>query len=205
MTMTAAKSVPSLSGIPRRIMAGTSPLVKALQQELSKYPGLDARAVLAIASHEGLSGGIGDGGHAFGPFQLNNAGGVITGKFQGQSAGQINHWAWTPGGIDYALNAIDKAAGGLHGLPAIQAITNRFERPANPGAEIADASRHYGGIPTGGMAPAGGSAFQLPSSPLNAALPHPGGPAGAGGAPQGPGPSPVLAALRYLGFNPGHL
>lgn len=186
-------------------MAGTSPLVQLLQRELAKFPQIDPRAELAIAAHEGLSGGIGDGGHAFGPNQLNNAGGVLTGKFAGQSPSQINQWAWSPAGIDYALQGIAKIAGGLHGLPAIQAITNRFERPANPGAEIADAARHYGGIPTGGMAPAGGSAFQLPSSPLNAAIPHPGGPAGAGGAPQGPGPSPVLAALRYLGFNPGHL
>lgn len=189
-------------------MAGTSPLVQALRQELAKYPSLDPRAVFAIASHEGLSGGIGDGGHAFGPFQLNNAGGVITGKFQGQTPGQINRWAWTPQGIDYALEAISKAAGGLKGLPAIRAITTRFERPANPQAEIADAAHHYGIPATGGAAPAGGSAFQLPASPLNAALPQLGGGsgmAGAGAAPHGPGPSPVLAALRYLGFNPGTL
>ena len=40
--------------------------------------GLDPDAVMRVAAGEGLGGGIGDAGHAFGPFQLNNAGGVIT-------------------------------------------------------------------------------------------------------------------------------
>lgn len=179
-----------------------SPLVQALQRELVKFPQIDPRAELAIAAHEGLSGGIGDGGHAFGPNQLNNAGGVLTGKFAGQTPAQINQWAWSPAGIDYALQGIAKAAGGLKGLPAIQAITTRFERPANPQAEIADAAHHYGLPATGGAAPAGGSAFQMPQSPLNALPGLGGGPAA--GAPHGQGPSPVLAALRFLGFNPGH-
>lgn len=100
---------------------------------------IDPRAALAVSSREGLSGGIGDGGHAFGPWQLNNAGGVITGKFAGQSAGQINKWAWTPAGIDYALSHIASVAGGLKGAQAVNAIVTRFERPANPSGEIAGA------------------------------------------------------------------
>lgn len=112
---------------------------------------IDPQAELAITEHEGLSGGIGDGGHAFGPNQLNNAGGVLTGKFSGLSPEAINQWAWSPQGLDYALSGVGKAAGGLHGLPAIEAIATKFERPANPGAEIQDAAHHYG-LPASGMA-----------------------------------------------------
>jgi cell wall-associated NlpC family hydrolase len=113
-------------------------------QQRAQALGLDPRAVLAIAGHEGLSGGIGDGGHAFGPFQENNAGGVLTGKFQGQTPQQINQWAWSNQGIDSALGQIAGVARGLKGEQAIRAITTRFERPANPGAEISDALAHYG-------------------------------------------------------------
>ena len=138
---------------------------------------IDPQAELAIAEHEGLSGGIGDGGHAFGPNQLNNAGGVLTGRFAGLSPEAINQWAWSPEGLDYALSGVGKAAGGLHGLPAIEAIATKFERPANPGAEIADAAHHYGlaapgmaGIETPGRSPMG------PAAPVSPAVPP--GPSG---------------------------
>lgn len=108
------------------------------------YPRLDPRAVLAVASREGLGGGIGDGGHAFGPFQLNNAGGVLTGRFTNLDPQAINRWAWSPEGIRYALDRINQVAGGLKGRAAVEAIVNRFERPANPGAEISGALGAYG-------------------------------------------------------------
>lgn len=106
---------------------------------------LDLKALLAITSHEGAGGGIGDGGHAFGPFQLNNAGGVLTGKFPGWTPQQINAWAWSPAGINYALNGISKVASGQRGAQAVESIASKFERPANVQAEISDALAHYGG------------------------------------------------------------
>lgn len=106
---------------------------------------LDLNALLAIASHEGAGGGIGDGGHAFGPFQLNNAGGVLTGKFRGMSPQQINQWAWSPAGIAFAEDRIAQVAGGERGPQAVKDIATKFERPANVGAEIQDALAHYGG------------------------------------------------------------
>lgn len=101
--------------------------------------GLDPDAVLRVAAGEGLSGGIGDSGHAFGPFQLNNAGGVITGKFTGQSPDQINEWAWSPPGVEYALSGIAKVAKGLRGDEAIRRIITDFERPADIPSSIARA------------------------------------------------------------------
>jgi hypothetical protein len=107
-----------------------------LDAALRRHPELDPQAVRRVAGVEGLSGGIGDGGHAFGPFQLNNAGGVITGRFKGMSPEQINAWAWSPQGIEYALQGISKVAGGQHGSQAVNSIVRRFERPADPNGEV---------------------------------------------------------------------
>lgn len=41
-------------------------------------------------------------------------------------------------------------AAGLTGRAAVAAISQRFERPADPGAEIRDAWAHYGGVAAGG-------------------------------------------------------
>jgi D-alanyl-D-alanine carboxypeptidase len=131
--------------------------------------GLDPAAVIAVASREGLSGGIGDGGHAFGPWQLNNAGGVITGQFKGESPQQINQWAWSPSGINYALDRIAKVAKGLTGKQAVNSIVRNFERPAAPDAEVAGAISAYGGNATA-VAPAGGPGKQAPA-PGSAAAP----------------------------------
>lgn len=105
---------------------------------------IDPQAELAVAKQEGLSGRIGDGGHAFGDNQLNNAGGVLTGKFAGQSPQQIQQWADSPQGIDYALAGVAKAAGGETGQRAVSDIVSRFERPANIPKEIANALAAYG-------------------------------------------------------------
>lgn len=124
--------------------------------------GLDPQAVAAVGGREGYSGRIGDGGHAFGPFQLNNAGGVLTGQFAGQSPQQINQWAWSPAGIDYALNRINSVAHGLKGSQAIQSIVRRFERPADPNGEVAGALAAYGKTAAGGPVPTSG----VPTSPV---------------------------------------
>lgn len=152
-----------------------SPSQIAYIQQQAAARGLDPQAVLAIAGHEGIGGGIGDGGHAFGPWQLNNAGGVLTGKFAGQNAQQINQWAWSPAGINYALDGIQKVAGGLKGRAAIDAITTRFERPANPGAEIADAWAHYGAGSSNGRT-LGSEPSSGGSTPSPAAISAGGGP-----------------------------
>jgi hypothetical protein len=105
---------------------------------------IDPRAALAVAAQEGLGGGIGDGGHAFGPFQLNDAGGVLTGKFPGETPQQLQAWASSPAGIDYALGGIGKVAGGTSGRAAVTNIVSRFERPANIPGETSRALAAYG-------------------------------------------------------------
>jgi hypothetical protein len=131
--------------------------------------GLDPEAVLAIAGHEGLSGRIGDGGHAFGPFQENDAGGVLTGKLGGMTPTQKNAWAWSHQGIDSALGQIAGVARGLKGRAAIEAIATKFERPQNPGAEISDAMAHYGHYGAGaGSAPVGAQEGLSAPSAVNA-------------------------------------
>src|SRR4051794_13595979 len=101
--------------------------------------GLDPDAVLRVASAEGLSGGIGDSGHAYGPFQLNNAGGVITRIRPGVNDPATQAWAWSPEGVDFALSRIGQVAKGRSGADAVRAIVTQFERPADPQGEIARA------------------------------------------------------------------
>lgn len=103
-------------------------------EQAPKY-GLDATAVMAIADQEGFKSGsgpsgIGDGGHAFGPWQLNDAGGVLTNHpvtAQGKNASQA--WAWSQPGIDFALQGMQSVASGLAGARAVTAIATNFERP----------------------------------------------------------------------------
>jgi hypothetical protein len=169
-----------------------SSLVQQLQAQLAKYPSLDPRAVLAIASHEGLGGGIGDQGTSFGPFQLH-WGGAYPGSAPHGSQQAAQAWAWSPAGIDYALNQIQSVAGGLRGRAAIENISRRFERPANPAAEIADALAHYGGpLPAGGAVQYGaGVAAGRPSVAMGPGLAAARAPAPAP-APRG---NPLLASL----------
>lgn len=115
---------------------------KRIEQRAPAY-GVDPRAALAVALTEGLSGAVGDGGHAFGPFQLNDAGGVLTGR-----PGDHRAFAESNAGIDWALQRIaSSGAAGKTGAPAINAIVHNFERPANPGAEVARALANYGQTP----------------------------------------------------------
>lgn len=122
---------------------------------------IDPQAAVAVARGEGLSGGIGDGGHAFGPHQMNNAGGVITGRFKGQTPEQINQWAWTPQGIDEALSGISHVAGGRRGGDAVNAIVRQYERPANPEKNVSLALAALGGSQVSKFG--GGAASRSPS------------------------------------------
>ncbi|HKB41316.1 MAG TPA: M23 family metallopeptidase [Gemmataceae bacterium] len=116
----------------------------------SKRRGLDPRAVLSVARTEGLGGGIGDQGTSFGPFQLHYGGAYPSHAPRGQQASHA--WAWSPQGLNYALDKIAGVAGGLQGKQAINAIVSKFERPGNPAAEIGKALAYYqgqGGFSTG--------------------------------------------------------
>lgn len=106
--------------------------------------GLDPQAVLAVASREGLGGGVGDNGTSFGPWQLH-AGGALPASVWAHGPTYAQSWAWSPAGIDYALSRMVQAgAGNLSGPSAIEVIVSRFERPAQPGPEIAGADAAYG-------------------------------------------------------------
>lgn len=114
-----------------------------IKQAAEKH-GLDADAVLAVAAVEGLGGGVGDGGHAFGPFQLNDAGGVISGRFK--SSEEAKAFAESPEGIEFAMERIAQVAKGKKGQAAIEAIVHEFERPADPHSEVARALEVYGRV-----------------------------------------------------------
>jgi hypothetical protein len=109
--------------------------------------GLDPQAVLAVASMEGLGGGVGDNNSSFGPWQLHVGGAFPRSVWDslGHDPAKANEWAWSPQGINYALDQIAKVAHGLTGEAAIVNIVRRFERSANQPAEIAGASRAYRG------------------------------------------------------------
>lgn len=118
--------------------------VAAIQKAAAKY-GLDPQAMIAVARVEsGLNPkAIGDGGHAFGLFQFNNAGGVITGHPNPEKY------------LDPGFNAMEaarhiasiKGAKGAKGAAAVKLIVNQFERPANKGAEISKALSYLGEMP----------------------------------------------------------
>jgi cell wall-associated NlpC family hydrolase len=129
-----------------------TPLIRAAA---AKY-NVDPRAALAVAGMEGMSGRVGDGGHAFGPFQLNDAGGTITNR-----PGDHRAFAESPAGIDWAMQQIAKVAGGMHGQAAVSNIVRRFERPAAPDAEVSGALARYGGLPPG-VAPMPGTPGAAP-------------------------------------------
>src|SRR5215831_7275475 len=139
--------------------------------QAAQRAGLDPRAVLAVASREGLGGGIGDQGTSYGPFQLHKGGAYPGFAPQNPSAAQA--WAMSPAGINYALDQIAGVARGQTGRQAIQSIVSRFERPANPAGEIQGALGAYGApLPSGpslNQAPyeTAGTLRARGSSPLN--------------------------------------
>jgi hypothetical protein len=104
--------------------------------------GLDPLALLAVANQEGLGGGIGDNNTSFGPFQLHYGGAYpATAPHSSPQASQA--WAWSPAGIQYAINSIASVARGQTGPTAISSTVTGFERPANPQAEISGALNTY--------------------------------------------------------------
>ncbi|MBA3841043.1 MAG: C40 family peptidase [Actinobacteria bacterium] len=124
--------------------------------------GLDWRPLAAIAQHEsGLNpAAIGDGGHAFGLFQNNNAGGTITGDPNPRRFLNPNVSA------DYTAKALARLnLSGLTPEQQIHEIVYRYERPADKPAEERAALGYYrtryAGLP-GQVAPAG---QPLPATP----------------------------------------
>lgn len=105
---------------------------------------VDWRVMAALSHHESNLGAstYGDNGHAIGPFQLNNAGGVLTGT----TPQEFKSYANADKNADYAATALAKL-GITRGSGTVQSQiaqgVNRFERPANKGAEIADATQWY--------------------------------------------------------------
>jgi hypothetical protein len=144
-----------------------NPRLWAIIQQYAPRYGLDPRAVAAISMNEsgGRFGAVGDNGTSFGPWQLHVGGALPRGKGAA--------WANSLPGVLYALRTMAASgARGLHGQAAVSAIARNFERPANPGAEIATALSYYR---SPGFARGGGG----------------GGPAGMGG---GGGGAPRMAA-----------
>lgn len=145
--------------------------VTALIDRLAPKYGLDPAAVKAVALGEGglRWGAVGDGGHAFGPFQLNNAGGVITGRPGNHAA-----FANSPAGLEFALRLMGRSAAGLRGGSAVEAIIRKFERPADPDTSVRNALARLGSVPKmarGSLpAPSGGAAAAPALTPAIAAL-----------------------------------
>lgn len=163
----------------------------------SKLYGLDPRAELAVASTEGLSGGIGDQGTSFGPWQLHYGGAFPPGAPHSSPAAS-QQWAWSPAGIRYAEGRMSSVAAGLHGDAAIEAIVQRFERPASPAAEIQRAKAYYtagGGLPAGSSLPPPDSSSSG-GTPSPVSLTTPLSPVGLFGSPVGT----TEALVVRLGF-----
>lgn len=141
--------------------------------------GLDPRAVLAVSRQEGLSGGVGDAGTSYGPFQLHVRGALPRGKGRA--------WAESKAGIDYALRQIaSSGARGQSGGAAIETIVRNFERPdaAHVGPEISRAKSWYGSsAPLPASSPGLDLAGRLRSS------------GGGAGPSQGTGANPMFVSL----------
>lgn len=118
-----------------KILRGDA-FVASVRKHSADYD-LDPLAVIANAMAEGLGGGIGDSGHAFGPWQIWAEDGRLP-QFSGQPlySPLVQAWAWTDNGIDYALRSMRAGgASGLTGHAAVSKIVYGFEMPADkPGA-----------------------------------------------------------------------
>jgi hypothetical protein len=116
--------------------------VPRLIRRFARKYGIDPRAALAVARTEGglRFGAVGDAGTSYGPFQLHRGGALPRGRGAG--------WANSPAGIEYAIRKMSQAgARGLTGRAAIESIVRDFERPADPGSQIAKALSFYGKMP----------------------------------------------------------
>ncbi len=141
------------------------PSVEALIQAYARKLGLDPRAVAAVAQGEGglKWGAVGDGGHAFGPFQMNDAGGVLTNRF-GTSQARAS-FANSPAGVMEAMRAMARSAKGLKGQAAVRSIITNYERPADIPGSINRALGRLGSVQLKGGS---GTMALSPSSPGSA-------------------------------------
>lgn len=167
--------------------------VQAIKTAAAKY-GLDPAAMIAVSRVEsGLNPrAVGDGGHAFGLFQFNNAGGIITGD---PNPGKY---------LDPNYNAMEaarhiasiKGARQARGADAVRLIVNNFERPANKGAEISKALSYLTGAPS----PTISTSSKPPSINSQPSL------ASSNGNPSVPAANPLQSLLQYAmqGSSPGH-
>lgn len=118
----------------------TPPDVQAAIRRFAAKYGVDPEASISISDVEGGSMGrraIGDHGTSGGPFQLHQGGALPRGRSLG--------WAGSNAGIEYSIRRMaESGARGLHGRAAVEAISRRFERPADPGTEIQRAMAFYG-------------------------------------------------------------
>lgn len=106
---------------------------------------LDVLGVYANAIAEGLSGGIGDSGSAYGPWQTHLTDGRLP-QFSGDPPYdlEVQGWAWTDNGVDYVCRSM-RAGGakGLKGHAAVHAIVYGFERPADEAGAYTTRSAIY--------------------------------------------------------------
>jgi hypothetical protein len=116
----------------------TAALIQYVNSQAASY-GLDPAAVLATAHVEGWGGTIGDGGHAYGPWQDH----LTDFKERpwygaGTNNAQVQTWAWSSEGINYALNqmATTGKARGLSGYQAVVNINTFYERSADIPGQI---------------------------------------------------------------------
>lgn len=136
---------------------------------------LDPNAVLAVASHEGvtLPSEIGDYNTSFGPWQMHY-GGAYPASAPHSSPEAANAWANSPAGITYALQGIAHVAAGETGPQAIHDIVYGFERPHDPASETAASIATYqqGGKPryVGGNAITPGSVAHSAGSAIGGAI-----------------------------------
>ena len=85
---------------------------------------LDPAAVLSVVTHEGgFSGAVGDQGTSFGPFQLHK-GDALPAWVWAKGPIFANAWAWSPAGIDYALQGIAKSGAAMPHKSSSAAMKN---------------------------------------------------------------------------------
>ena len=137
-------------------------------------------ALVGIGHHESSLNprALGDGGTSYGLFQLHRNGGVLGSMSDAQARSYFDPRR----NVDFVLRALKSGRivhNGMTTAQAVDAISRRFERPANPTAEIAGALaflRRGGssaGFPTSTASSSPTSPFDASqsSSPFDAAAP----------------------------------
>lgn len=145
-----------------------STAVQAITSAAQKY-GIDPAAMIAVSRVEsGLNPkAVGDSGHAFGLFQFNNAGGIITGDPNPGKYLDANYNALQAARHIASIKGIQ----GARGAAAVKLIVNQFERPANKQGEISKALSYLGNgnagsVPTPTISPSVNGNISQPSSAL---------------------------------------